>query len=77
MSTLVRPNGRPSREADSIAETGAESVVARAGDFFIVPPHTIHREVTGNDVDLEAFIHPRVGGEPEHVNVEGPDSAGG
>ena len=54
---------------------GAESVLARAGDFLIVPPHTIHRELTGNDVDLEAFVV-RVGGEPEHVDVEGPDSAG-
>lgn len=50
---------------------GAENVVARAGDFFIVPAHTIHRETTGDDADLEAFVI-RVGGEPEHVNVDGP-----
>ena len=55
---------------------GAESVVARAGDFFIVPSQTIHRETTGQDADLEAFII-RVGGDPEHVNVAGPEAAGG
>jgi uncharacterized RmlC-like cupin family protein len=55
---------------------GAESVVARAGDFFIVASQTIHRETTGNDADLEAFVV-RVGGEPEHVNVDGPEAAGG
>jgi uncharacterized RmlC-like cupin family protein len=54
---------------------GAESVVARAGDFFVVPARTIHRELTGPDLDLEAFIV-RFGGEPEKVDVEGPDSAG-
>jgi mannose-6-phosphate isomerase-like protein (cupin superfamily) len=53
---------------------GAESIVAGAGDFFIVPCGTIHRETTGQDVDLEAFVI-RVGGEPEHVNVDGPDAA--
>jgi uncharacterized RmlC-like cupin family protein len=51
---------------------GAESVVARAGDFFIVPSQTIHREITGQDADLEAFII-RVGGVPEHATVDGPD----
>jgi len=55
---------------------GAESIVARAGDFFIVPSQTIHREATGHDSDLEAFVV-RVGGEPEQVNVEGPVEAGG
>ncbi len=55
---------------------GAESIVASAGDFFIVPSQTIHRETTGQDADLEAFVI-RVGGEPEHVNVDGPEAAGG
>jgi uncharacterized RmlC-like cupin family protein len=53
---------------------GAESIVARAGDFFIVPSHTIHREATSQDSDLEAFIV-RVGGEPEHVEASGPQPA--
>jgi len=54
---------------------GAERVEARAGDFFLVPSQTIHRETTGADADLEAFVV-RVGGEPEHVNVDGPEGAG-
>jgi len=54
---------------------GAERIVAGAGDFFIVPPQTIHRETTSQDSDLEAFVV-RVGGEPEHVNVDGPEAAG-
>ena len=53
---------------------GRESAVARAGDFFIVPPQTIHREITGDDSDLEAFVI-RIGGEPEHVGVDGPEAA--
>jgi len=55
---------------------GAESVMASAGDFFIVPSRTIHRETTGQEADLDAFVI-RVGGEPEHVNVDGPEAAGG
>ncbi len=51
---------------------GGARIEARAGDFFVVPAHTIHREATGSDSDLEAFIV-RVGGEPEHVDVDGPD----
>jgi uncharacterized RmlC-like cupin family protein len=48
---------------------GTESVTARAGDFFIVPPHTVHRETTGDGADLEAFVI-RIGGMPEHVSVD-------
>lgn len=55
---------------------GSDSVTARAGDFFIVPSQTIHRERTGADADLEAFII-RLGGEPEHVEVDGPEAAAG
>ncbi len=54
---------------------GAESVVARAGDFIHIPPHTIHRETTSRDGDVEAFVL-RLGGEPEHVNVAGPEESG-
>ena len=51
---------------------GAERIEARAGDFVIVPAGTIHRETTGSDADLEAFVI-RAGGDPEHVSVDGPD----
>lgn len=54
---------------------GAERVEARAGDFFLVPSQTIHRETTGPDADLDAFVL-RVGGEPEQVNVDGPEGVG-
>src|SRR5262245_53784511 len=55
-------------------EFGAgESVVARAGDFIFIPPHTIHRETTHTDSDLEAFVL-RVGREPERIDVDGPET---
>ena len=50
---------------------GAQRIEASAGDFFLVPPATIHREATGPDADLEAFVI-RVGGEPEFITVDGP-----
>ena len=50
---------------------GADSVQAGAGDFFIVPSDTIHRETTSRDGDLEAFVI-RVGGGPEYVDVAAP-----
>jgi uncharacterized RmlC-like cupin family protein len=53
---------------------GVERIEARAGDFFMVPSQTIHRETTGADGDLEAFVL-RLGGEPEQVNVDGPEVA--
>jgi len=53
---------------------GAERAEARAGDFFIVPAGTVHREITGREVDLDAFIL-RLGGEPEYVEAAGPDPA--
>ena len=53
---------------------GAESVSASAGDFFIVPPHTVHRE--GNPGSEEhVLVGVRVGTGPTVVNVEGPDPA--
>ena len=51
---------------------GAERVEAGPGDFVFVPPHTVHRETTGSDIDLDAFVI-RMGGEPEHVRLDGPD----
>jgi mannose-6-phosphate isomerase-like protein (cupin superfamily) len=55
---------------------GGQSVVVGAGDFVHVPPHTIHRETTSPDTDLEAFVL-RIGGEPEYAAVDGPDAAEG
>ena len=53
---------------------GGQRVEAHAGDFFLVPPQTIHREMTGPDADLDAFVV-RVGGEPERVAVDGPGAS--
>ena len=53
---------------------GTEHVEAHAGDFFRVPPHAIHRETTGQDANLDAFVL-RIGGEPEYVDVDGPQGA--
>jgi uncharacterized RmlC-like cupin family protein len=53
---------------------GTERLEARSGDFFLVPSQAIHRELTGPDADLDAFVL-RVGGEPEHVDVDGPEGA--
>ena len=54
---------------------GADRIEARAGDFFFIPPETIHRETTAPDADLEAFVI-RVGGEPGRVDVDAPEGAG-
>jgi uncharacterized RmlC-like cupin family protein len=54
---------------------GAGRVEARAGDLLLVPSQVVHREMTGSDEDLEAFVL-RVGGEPEQVDVDGPEGAG-
>ena len=51
----------------------SDRIEGRAGDFFFVPPNTIHREITGSETDLEAIIL-RIGSEPEHVEVAGPGS---
>ena len=50
---------------------GNERIVAGADDFVIVPANTVHRELTGDGSNLEAFVV-RVGGEPEEVAVGGP-----
>jgi len=51
---------------------GTDRIEACAGDFFLVPPGVIHREMTAADVDLDAFIV-RIGSEPEYVEVDGPE----
>jgi uncharacterized RmlC-like cupin family protein len=55
--------------------SGDDRVEARAGDL-VLPSQTIRRELTGSDEDLEALIV-RVGGEPEQVDVDGPEGAKG
>jgi uncharacterized RmlC-like cupin family protein len=57
-------------------ENGSEekdAISVKSGDFFHVPPHTIHREInpsSDEDNDVILFLH----GEGELVfNVEGPE----
>jgi uncharacterized RmlC-like cupin family protein len=50
---------------------GKESVEAGPGDFFMVPPHTVHRE--GNPgSDEQVLVVVRIGEGPSVVNVDGP-----
>src|SRR5215217_8433816 len=50
---------------------GAESIEAGPGDFFLVPPHVVHRE--GNPgADEQVLVVIRSGSGPTVVNVEGP-----
>ena len=52
---------------------GGESLEAGHGDFFVVPPGTVHRESNpGSEEQLLVGI--RTGKGPTIVNVAGPDS---
>jgi uncharacterized RmlC-like cupin family protein len=52
---------------------GGESLEGGPGDFFLVPPHTVHRE--GNPGSEEhVLIVVRVGAGPSVINAEGPDA---
>lgn len=53
---------------------GAESVRAGAGDFIFNPARIVHRETTGPDAEVEAFVV-RVGDGPLVVNVDAPEPA--
>jgi quercetin dioxygenase-like cupin family protein len=53
---------------------GAESIEVGSGDFFVVPPHTVHRE--GNPGSIEqGLVVIRSGTGPTVINVDGPDPA--
>lgn len=52
---------------------GSRSLEGGAGDFFVVPPHTIHRE--GNPGATEhVLVAVRVGTGPSVINVDGPEA---
>jgi quercetin dioxygenase-like cupin family protein len=54
---------------------GRDSFSADAGDFFTVPPHTVHRELNSSDTDdLEVLLVLRGTG-PTVYNVEDPAPA--
>lgn len=53
---------------------GSQSVIARPGDFFIVPPRTVHRE--GNPgPEEQVLVGMRVGSGQTVINVAGPDTS--
>jgi len=52
---------------------GSESLQGGSGDFFMVPPHTVHRE--GNPGAHEhVLMVVRVGSGPPVINVDGPEA---
>jgi uncharacterized RmlC-like cupin family protein len=51
---------------------GSKSLEGGAGDFFVVPPHTVHRE--GNPGSHEHVLAGiRIGKGPSVINVDGPE----
>lgn len=52
---------------------GAESADVGAGDFFIVPPMTVHRE-SNPGAEESAAVLIRIGAGPTVVNVDEPDT---
>jgi quercetin dioxygenase-like cupin family protein len=56
------------------AEDGGEAITVGAGDFFHVPPHTIHHESNPSDEGAEVILFIKGSG-PLVTNVEG--GAGG
>jgi uncharacterized RmlC-like cupin family protein len=54
---------------------GGQSLEGASGDFFVVPPHTVHRE--GNPGSEEqVLVAIRLGNGPSVINVEGPSASG-
>lgn len=59
-------------------EYGSEgqSAVARQGDFVVVPPGIVHREITHSDANVEAAVVRFGDGRgPLTVEVDSPDAA--
>ena len=54
---------------------GKDAVSVRRGDFFHVPPRTVHREVNPSTAEGQEVILFLSGTGPLVVNVDGPDKA--
>ena len=52
---------------------GTDAVSAGTGDFFAVPPHTVHREINPSSTKDQEVILFLQGTGPTVSNVEGPD----
>ncbi len=53
---------------------GNDYLEAQAGDYFMVPSHTIHREQNPGDEEQVILLF-RTGSGANVTNVDGPDSA--
>lgn len=53
---------------------GEQQVIVRAGDYFTVPPHTVHREGNASSEPGEIVLV-RVGQGPPVFPLDGPDPA--
>ncbi len=52
---------------------GGQSLEGEAGDFFVVPPHVIHREGNpGTEEHVLAVV--RMGEGPSVINADGPEA---
>jgi quercetin dioxygenase-like cupin family protein len=51
---------------------GSSVVEGGPGDFFVVPPHTVHRESNPSDEE-QVIVGFRIGSGETVVNVEAPD----
>jgi uncharacterized RmlC-like cupin family protein len=54
---------------------GKDAVSVGPGDFFRVPPHTVHREINPSADEGQEMVLFLNGSGPLVVNVDGPDSA--
>jgi uncharacterized RmlC-like cupin family protein len=52
---------------------GSETLEAGPGDFFVVPPHTVHRE-SNPGAAQHLLVVARVGSGPTVFEVDGPDA---
>lgn len=53
---------------------GADAVVAGEGDFFHIPPHTVHRDVNPSPDAPQRAVLFLVGTGPMVINVDGPET---
>jgi quercetin dioxygenase-like cupin family protein len=53
---------------------GKEATPVGPGDFFHVPPHTVHRDVNPSETHPQDVILFLVGSGPTVVNLEGPEA---
>lgn len=54
---------------------GGERLELGSGDFYVVPPNTVHREGNPGSSEQTVVLGFMVGTGPQAVNVEGPEPA--